>query len=280
MAERRMFAKKIVDSDAFLDLPLSAQALYFHLGMHADDDGFLNNANRIKRTIGAHDKDLEILLEKRFLLLFPSGVLVVKHWKMNNHIKGDRYRPTQYQEEYQRLKIKANKAYTDRTAMAQTEAIPVFNEENEPENPSGSSLDPEGRTDEFNLAYYSVEKESSFEEDPMEKCREVMELYHKKCISYPPIKRMTAVRRTAIAECLKSFSTEEIGGAFEIAESSGFLKNHGGNWITDFDWIIKVENMEKILEGKYTDRKTQKVCGKRELDYEEKLAIKNMMGDY
>ena len=97
MAERRMFAKTIIDSDAFLDMPLSAQALYFHLSMRADDDGFINNPKKIQRVIGGSDDDLKLLIAKRFLLPFESGVVVIKHWKIHNFIRTDRYKPTVYQ---------------------------------------------------------------------------------------------------------------------------------------------------------------------------------------
>lgn len=113
MAEKRMFTMKIVDSDAFLDMPLSAQALYFHLNMRADDDGFVNNPKRIQRFIGASDDDLKLLAVKRFILTFENGVIVIKHWRMHNLLRKDRYNPTQYQEQFQRLCIKENGAYTD-----------------------------------------------------------------------------------------------------------------------------------------------------------------------
>ena len=113
MAERRMFTQKIIDSDAFLDLPLSAQALYFHLNMRADDDGFINNPKRIQRMINASEDDLKLLLAKRFVLAFESGIIVIKHWRMHNIIRKDRYNPTQYQAEKERLEIKENGAYTE-----------------------------------------------------------------------------------------------------------------------------------------------------------------------
>ena len=114
MAERRMFTQKIVDSDAFLDMPLSTQALYFHLNMRADDDGFVNNPKKIQRMIGASDDDLKLLLAKRFILGFESGVIVIKHWKMHNWIRKDRYNQTQYLEELQMLTVKDDGAYTER----------------------------------------------------------------------------------------------------------------------------------------------------------------------
>jgi hypothetical protein len=112
MAERRMFAKTIIDSDAFLDMPMSTQALYFHLSMRADDDGFINNPKRIQRMIGASDDDLKLLIAKSFIIVFESGVVVIKHWKIHNYIQSDRYKPTVYAEEKSLLDIKKNKAYT------------------------------------------------------------------------------------------------------------------------------------------------------------------------
>ena len=114
MAEKRMFTQKIIDSDAFLDMPLSSQALYFHLNMRADDDGFVNNPKRIQRTVGASEDDLKLLIVKRFVIGFDSGVIVIKHWKMHNTLRKDRYNPTQYQEELQTLALKENNSYTEK----------------------------------------------------------------------------------------------------------------------------------------------------------------------
>ena len=107
-----MFAKTIIDSDAFLDMPLSAQALYFHLSMRADDDGFINNPRKIQRMTGAGDDDFKLLLAKHFLLIFESGVVVIKHWRIHNYIRNDRYKPTVYQSEMSMLSEKENKSYT------------------------------------------------------------------------------------------------------------------------------------------------------------------------
>ena len=112
MAEKRMFTVKIVESDAFLDMPLSAQALYVHLNMNADDDGFVNNPKMITRLIGAKNDDLQVLIDKAFILMFPSGVAVIKGWLMNNIIKNDRKHPTSYQEELSQLVVKDNRSYT------------------------------------------------------------------------------------------------------------------------------------------------------------------------
>ena len=119
MAERRMFAKSIIDSDAFLDMPLSAQCLYFHLAMRADDDGFINNPKKIQRMVGASEDDLKLLIAKRFIIVFDTGVVVIKHWRIHNYIQKDRYHETNYIEEKSRLSIKDNGAYTMDTPCIQ-----------------------------------------------------------------------------------------------------------------------------------------------------------------
>ncbi len=112
MAERRMFAKTIIDSDSFLDMPLTTQALYFHLNMRADDDGFVNNPKKIARMIGASDDDLKLLIAKSFILIFENGVIVIKHWRLNNYIRGDRHHETVYAEEKALLSVKKNGSYS------------------------------------------------------------------------------------------------------------------------------------------------------------------------
>lgn len=112
MAERRMFTRKITESDSFLDMPCSTQMLYFHLSMNADDDGFVNNPKKIQRMCGASDDDFKLLVAKSFVLLFDSGIIVIKHWKMHNYIRSDRYKPSDYTEEKSMLTTKSNKAYS------------------------------------------------------------------------------------------------------------------------------------------------------------------------
>ena len=112
MAERRMFAKTIIDSDAFLDMPLSTQSLYFHLSMRADDEGFINNPKKIQRMIGATEDDLKLLIAKNFIIPFESGIVVIKHWRIHNYIRGDRLKSTVYAEERGLLEVKKNGAYT------------------------------------------------------------------------------------------------------------------------------------------------------------------------
>ena len=117
MAQRRMFNLKIVDSDAFLDMPSSSQLLYFHLGMHADDDGFVS-PKKVMRVIGSTSDDLQVLAAKRFVLPFENGVVVIKHWWIHNTIFKDRYHKTTYIKELNNLKIKENGAYTEKKEIS------------------------------------------------------------------------------------------------------------------------------------------------------------------
>lgn len=147
MAEKRMFTQKIIDSDDFLDMPLSAQALYFHLNMRADDDGFVNKPKSIRRTIGASEDDLKLLLAKRFIIGFESGIIVIKHWRMHNTLRKDRYNPTQYQEEFELLEVKDNGAYTESVHGNQTATI---------WQPSGNQMEPQYSIDKYRLVESSL----------------------------------------------------------------------------------------------------------------------------
>lgn len=112
MAERRMFAKTIIDSDAFLDMPQSTQLLYFHLAMRADDDGFVNKPKSIMRDSRSNDDDIKLLMAKKFIIPFESGVIVIKHWRIHNLIRLDRYNETKYTEEKSTLYLDDLGAYT------------------------------------------------------------------------------------------------------------------------------------------------------------------------
>ena len=111
MAERRMFAKSVMLSDALLDLPVRTRCLYFNLGMEADDEGFVNSPRRAMRQCGAAAADLERLVEKEFLLQFPSGVVVIRHWWVHNQLRKDRYRETVHTEEKAQLRLDEGKRY-------------------------------------------------------------------------------------------------------------------------------------------------------------------------
>lgn len=109
MAQRRMFSRKITETDHFLEMPLSSQALYFHLNMGADDEGFIDKAKTIQRTIGASDDDMKLLIAKGFLIPFESGVVVIRHWRIHNYIQADRFQATIHQDEKEQLEFDKSK---------------------------------------------------------------------------------------------------------------------------------------------------------------------------
>lgn len=256
MANKRMFTKQIIDSDAFLDMPLSSQCLYFHLNMRADDDGFINNPKKIQRMIGASDDDLKILIAKRFVLTFQNGVIVIKHWRMHNTIRGDRYTPTQYQEELKSLVLKENNSYSD--------------QELNQELPSGKVIDTEwsqsvakrlpdgcqsGTADKgLDIGIdidLDIEKRES-KQEPHIDYKMVVDNFHFLCPRLPKVKKLDDNRRKTI----KAWGNiQEILDTFTKAGKSDFLSgDNNRNWRATFDWIIKPGNRLKILEGAYDNR--------------------------
>ena len=119
-----MFAKTIIDSDAFLEMPVTSQLLYFHLSMRADDDGFVNKPKSLMRMVGCKDDDLKLLFVKKFLIPFESGVVVIKHWKIHNYIRKDTYTETKYKEEKSTLELDENSAYR----LAETSPLQICDE--------------------------------------------------------------------------------------------------------------------------------------------------------
>jgi len=184
MAERRMFAKTIVLSDAFLDMPATARCLYFTFGMLADDDGFVNNPKSIMRQCGASDDDLKILLAKKFLLAFESGVIVIKHWRINNYLRSDRYVETKYTDEKQLLQVDENGGYKS----LDTIGIPLG-------IPNGNQMDTQDRLGKDSKGYINTlaqnEPQKESKSDPIE---ERFEVFWK---AYP--------KKTGKGAALKSF---------------------------------------------------------------------------
>ena len=111
MANKRMFSIDVTETDSFLEMPLPAQALYFHLAMRGDDDGFVSNPRSIMRVTGCNENDLKTLAESGYIITFRSGVIVISDWKVNNYLRGDRYKPTTFQNELSMLTETANKRY-------------------------------------------------------------------------------------------------------------------------------------------------------------------------
>lgn len=232
MAEKRMFTMKIVDSDAFLDMPLSTQCLYFHLNMRADDDGFIGNPRRIMRTIGAGEDDLKLLIAKRFVLVFESGVIVIKHWRMHNCIRADRHNLTTYTDELALLQEKPNKSYTLEEKPGTRPALPSGSEQDKPD--SSEKI---------------VPKDSSVEQE------RVMQAWNQlSSLGIQPISRITSgsKRSTSLRARLREYGADKIIEAIERIKTSDFLvgKNSKG-WMITFDWFVLPSNFPKVLEGNY-----------------------------
>lgn len=237
MAEKRMFTKKIVDSDDFLDMPLSTQCLYFHLNMRADDDGFVNNPKRIKSYIGASDDDLKLLIAKRFLICFETGVIVIKHWRMHNTLRKDRHTPTQYQELLDTLDVKDNKAYTERPV-----AIPATTWQ-----PDGNQMATQDREDKDRLV-------ESREEKVRINYQRIADLYNEICVSYPRLRSLSEARKKTIKARMNTYTEDDFRILFEKAEASSFMKGQNKRkWRATFDWMICDANMAKVLDGNYDD---------------------------
>jgi len=244
MAERRMFAKTIIDSDAFLEMPATTQNLYFHLSMRADDEGFVNNPKAISRVVGTKDDDLKILFSKKFIIGFDSGVIVIKAWKIHNYIQNDRFNETKYKNEKALLELDENKSYTLKTDV--------------------SILDTQVRIGKDSIGKDSIGKDSmsseptKIENEPLplqtnEIINKYNEIFNKKI-------SMTGSRKTKIKARIKDFGLGEILRCFEIVKQTPFLMGvNDRKWVADFDWLIGNDtNMAKVLEGKYGNVETVK----------------------
>ena len=157
MAERRMFAKRIIDSDAFTELPPTTQALYFHLCMGADDDGFNNQIRRGMFNAHADRNDFDMLIQKRFIIPFESGVIVIKHWRMHNLIKSDRYKHTAYIDEMAAIILKENGVYVE--SETEPKRNPSGTQVEPKRNPSGTQTEPQYRLGKDRLGKYRLSKD-------------------------------------------------------------------------------------------------------------------------
>ena len=233
MAVKRMFSLKIVDTDEFLDMPLSTQSLYFHLGMRADDEGFVGNTNRIMRMIGSSADDLKILLAKRFIIEFDSGVYVIKHWKINNYIQNDRTQKTTYLEEKASLFIKENKSYSE---CIQNVSI-----------------------DKIRLEEISIEESSIVEIseviDTKPSTKDIKKKFND-IVGLSTVKKIIGSRLKSLNARIKEYSFDEVVEVLDNVSESDFLKgDNDRQWKCNFDWIMNPNNFVKILEGNYKNKK-------------------------
>lgn len=237
-----MFSKDITTSDAFREMPTSSQALYFHLGMEADDDGFLDNYKGLMRAVNATDDDLRILIAKRFLILFPSKVVVVKHWLINNTIRKDRYNETKHLEEKRALIVKENGAYTDDLSGL----------------PPGNQMAPQYRIEEDRRVgafedELRVEKVLESDEDRPKRQRKVtkeMQAVFDIFDDNPARKvwKLHEVQRESAATLFEEYGVDEVRNRYTVARAY-----RGSDMCplinTPLDLLTKMPNMENFLKS-------------------------------
>lgn len=254
MAQKRMFNMKIVDSDAFLDMPLSAQCLYFHLNMRADDDGFVGNPKRITRLINANDDDLKLLLMKKFILAFDSGVIVIKHWRMHNTLSSRAYTETAYLEEKSSLLLKKNKSYS------LSEGAPI---DDSALIESQSKTDPESECikNAFLMQGDKIREEENRDisiSDEIDCCTDVQRVVNAwnaidglpKIIKLEPESK----RGQMLGARIKQYGVDQVIRAIESVPNSSFLMGKTKKQFKlTFDWLVKPNNFPKVLEGNYLD---------------------------
>ena len=242
MAERRMISKKITDTDAFLDMPLTTQALYFHFLQNADDDGFVGNPNSIMRKVGASKNDYDLLMVKRFIIVFDSGICVIKHWRIHNYIQKDRYVPTTFIKEKAQLETEENGAYTECIQnVYKLDAQYSIGKDSIVEDRIGKDR---------------IGEERACTREPVHsKAQTIVDLFNGLCPSLSKVTVLSTCREKAITARLKEFTVEHFTTVFKKAEASKFLTGRNGkSWRANFDWLINASNFVKVLDGNYDDR--------------------------
>lgn len=284
MANKRMFTMKIVDTDAFLDMPLSTQCLYFHLNMRADDDGFIGNPKRIEKIIGANDDDLKLLIAKRFVILFDDGVIVIKHWRMHNTLSRDRYIETSYTDEKKKLLLKDNGSYslTNGNSIDDTKLIERSNrqtqkrrkiDERKTHSDKDIGLDKDLELDldteldkdkEKDINDLIVSRDTIRQTDVQ---RIIDEWNTLEEFGINPVKRMTSKREQAVKARIRQNHMDDILEAIENIRHSSFLQGQNKEgWMITFDWFLKPGNFAKVFEGNYLDK-----SGNKPQSYMEKI---------
>lgn len=267
LAQKRMFTMKIVDSDAFLDMPLSTQCLYFHLNMRADDDGFIGNPKRIMKIIGASEDDLRLLIAKRFVLTFEDGVIVIKHWRMHNTLSRDRYAETSYTDEKKMLLLKDNGSYSltggnpiDDTRLIERSGRQTQQRRNKDATKTLSDIDKgldieldKDKEKDNNLI---VSKDTIRQTD----VRRVIEEWNKlQDVGIAPIRdiKPASKRCQMLKGRIREYGMDDLLKAMDNIRHSDFLRGENKNgWMITFDWFVKPNNFLKVLEGNYNgDRK-------------------------
>lgn len=251
MGTRRMLTTKITDDDRFVTLPSSAQALYLHLSMSADDDGFNNQVASSMFKAHATTADLGMLLERKYLYQFDDGVIVIKHWRMANALRKDRYTPTTFQEDLAKLNLDENSAYT----MSDVDGCRLVAKRLPQDKLSKDKLS-KGNS----ITRQQEHKESASARDEKKyTCMKVVDMYHEECPSLPKVRSLSDERKKHILARLKEHSMDELRLAFQKAEASDWCTGRSGDWKCNLEWMMKSENnLLKILEGNYDNRNSIK----------------------
>ena len=222
-----MFSLQVVDTDKFIDMSISARLLYYELGMRADDDGFISSPLKIIRSVGCSTDDLKLLIAKGYVISFDSGIIVIRHWKMNNYIQKDRYNKTIYQDEAKTLSLTDNVYNTD-TDCIQT----VY-------------------TGKDRIGKDIISSSTSVDRQPPFDYQSVIDSFNSVCTSLPKVQKLTGKRRKAIRSAVSLLDDMTFEEVFGIVERSDFLTGRSGAWSCGFDWIMKPANLTKIIEGNY-----------------------------
>ena len=260
MAQKRMFTMKIVDSDAFLDMPATTQCLYFHLNMRADDDGFIGNPKRIMKITGASEDDLRLLIAKRFVLTFEDGVIVIKHWRMHNTLSRDRYTETSYIDEKRMLLLKDNGSYSltggnpiDDTRLIERSGRQTQQRRNKDatKTHSDKGLDIDKDIDKEKDNKLIVSKDTICQTDVQRVIEEWNKLQE---VGINPIRdiKPSSKRYQLLKGRIREYGIDEVLNAINNARNSDFLRGENNRgWMITFDWFVKPNNFTKVLEGNY-----------------------------
>lgn len=258
MANRRMLSLNVIDSDMFLDLPISSQNLYFHLCMRADDDGFIKNPRRIQRMIGAADDDLRLLIAKQFIIPFDSGIVVIKHWRIHNYIQKDRYHGTMCLDEKSQISVGKDGSYELLSSDIEPRCLQDVSKMDTECVQDASRMDTEDRLElgKDRLELDNTDSKESVSPNLSGSYTEVQRLYNEICKSFPRCVKLSERRRRAIGARMRAgYTLEDFKKLFEEAEQSEFLKGKNDrDWQADFDWLLKDANIVKVLEGRYDER--------------------------
>ena len=285
MGNHRMFTNDITDSDLFTEMSLSAQALYFHLGLHADDEGFVSSPKRIARATGCNEDDLKLLIAKGFIIGFESGIIVITHWYLHNSIRKDRKRDTFFKNEKALLSLN-NNIYSELSNQLTTTCLPTDNQMTTVCQPTDNQMTTACQPIDNQMSAQDKISKDKISKDKISKDKinnmstsvdgrnafdyqSVIDSFNSVCVSLPAVKKLTDKRRKLMKNAdniLGDISFEEL---FRLVEGSDFLTGRNGVWNgCGFDWIFNPANLTKIIEGNYANKKSVTATTNTQQNYE------------